>query len=403
MNAPAFFDIATHGQVFTAPAIVDAILGLRRNQGRVLEPACGDGAFAARLPDCVAIEIDPRHCPRGALNIDFFAYPETEKFDTIIGNPPYVRYQDIPASTRRLLRDGLFDARTNLYLFFIEKCIRHLALRGELIFITPRDFLKATAAVKLNRWLHEQGTITDAIELGDALIFADAKPNCLIWRFQLGNFQRETRYVDATRFISLEEALDANHFESRKFAECAGHLLFTRQDYPLRFSELFFVKVGAVSAADEIFTHEKHGNLDFVCSTTAQTGELRRMIYNECPPYLQQFKQRLLERRIRKFDESNWWQWGRGYHQSAQPRIYVNAKTRNPRPFFVHTCPNYDGAVLAIFPHDPAQDVHALCAALNEVDWNELGFVCDGRFLFSQRSLENAPLPQSFARFMPGK
>ncbi len=29
--------------------------------------------------------------------------------------------------------------------------------------------------------------------------------------------------------------------------------------------------------------------------------------------------------------------------------------------------------------------------ALNEVDWTDLGFVCDGRFLFSQRSLENAP------------
>lgn len=39
-----------------------------------------------------------------------------------------------------------------------------------------------------------------------------------------------------------------------------------------------------------------------------------------------------------------------------------------------------------------------LCDKLNEIDWQELGFVCDGRFLFSQRSLENAMLDSSFHR-----
>jgi hypothetical protein len=35
-----------------------------------------------------------------------------------------------------------------------------------------------------------------------------------------------------------------------------------------------------------------------------------------------------MARRIRSFDEFNWWQWGRGYYQSEQPRVYVNNKTR---------------------------------------------------------------------------
>ena len=113
-------------------------------------------------------------------------------------------------------------------------------------------------------------------------------------------------------------------------------------------------------------------------------------------------KTRLIARRIRPFDESNWWHWGRGYHQSTQPRVYVNNKTRRSRPFFVHCCNHYDGAVLAIFPRDPAVDVRALAEALNVVDWQELGFVCDGRFLFAQRSLEQTPLPESFRAFLPG-
>jgi hypothetical protein len=64
-------------------------------------------------------------------------------------------------------------------------------------------------------------------------------------------------------------------------------------------------------------------------------------------------RERLIARRIRPFDESNWWQWGRGYHQTDQPRVYVNNKTRRSQPFFVHPCKNYDGSVLAIFAHDP--------------------------------------------------
>ena len=96
-------DIARLGQVFTPEAVVRRMLALRRNAGRVLEPSCGDGAFARQLPGCTAIEVDARHCPPGALHQDFFAYPESEKFATIVGNPPYVRYQDIPETTRAWL------------------------------------------------------------------------------------------------------------------------------------------------------------------------------------------------------------------------------------------------------------------------------------------------------------
>ena len=35
------------------------------------------------------------------------------------------------------------------------------------------------------------------------------------------------------------------------------------------------------------------------------------------------------------------------------------------------------------------------------VDWQELGFVCDGRFLFAQRSLQNCMLPDVFRDVFP--
>jgi adenine-specific DNA-methyltransferase len=382
-------NIATHGQVFTPEPAVRRMLGLIRNSGRILEPACGDGAFVRAIPPhypaVVAVELDPAHCPAGALNMDFFTYPESEKFDTVIGNPPYVKARDILATTRRHFSTQLLDGHANLYLHFVEKCVRHLKPGGELIFITPRDFLKATGAARLNTWLYERGTITDFEDLGDAKIFADVVPNCAIWRYEVGDMSHRLR-------------------DGRRMVLAGGQILFTRGIYSVSLKSVFAVKVGAVSGADEVFTHADLGNADFVCSRTAQSGELRRMIFDAPLPYLEQFKERLLARRVARFDESNWWKWGRRHHVSDAPRIYVNGKTRNPRPFFTHACPNYDGAVLALFPHRKSKqpELARLVDMLNDVDWHELGFVCDGRFLFSQRSLENALLPEDFTAYEVG-
>lgn len=402
-------DVAALGQIFTPEPVVRAMLGLRRNRGSVLEPSCGDGAFLRHLPDAVGLEIDPDHCPPGARAMDFFAYPVREQFDTIIGNPPYVRFQEIAASTRALVAAAphvsRLDGRANLYLFFIEKCLRHLRPGGELIFITPRDFLKATSAVRLNRLLFEAGTITDAIELGDARVFPGAVPNCLIWRFEKGCFDRGMRYAEIGIGDDLAAALRAPGWERRHFIECAGHLMFARGDYPLRLSDVAFVKVGAVSGADEIYADAVQGNREFVCSSTVSTGLTRRMIWTEPggppPPALAPHRARLLQRKVTRFDDANWWMWGRMHYRSECPRVYVNGKTRVAQPFFIHDCKDYDGAVMAIFPHREDIDIAAFRDALNAVDWADLGFVCDGRFLFSQRSLENAPLPVAFAAFLP--
>lgn len=404
---PAAFDVAASalGQVFTPERIVRSMLRLRRNAGRVLEPSCGDGAFLRHLHHAVGIELDPRQCPAGALNMDFFAYPESEKFDTVIGNPPYVRYQDISPATRALLRRDGFDGRSNLYLFFIEKCLRHLAPGGELIFITPRDFLKSTSARNLNRRLHASGTITHAIDLGDARVFADAVPNCLIWRFELGNTCHHTACAHLGQSDDLAHSLEHPPWVYRHFSECAGHLLFSKGEYGLALADVASVRVGAVSGADPVFASATAGTRDFVNSATVRNGQTRRMIWvaptDPPPAALLPHKTRLLARRIRRFDENNWWHWGRGYPQTDAPRIYVNTKTRRNHPFFVHACTHFDGAVLGIFPHDPAIDLEAFRDALNEVDWKDLGFVCDGRYLFTQRSLENAPLPERFRSFLP--
>lgn len=398
-SLPPEKDVRTLGQVFTPRSVVNFMISLRQRQGRILEPSCGDGAFVRVLSDCTAIEIDSRLAPASALRADFFAISPELKFPSVIGNPPYVRFRDIPTATRRLLETTLLNGHANLYLHFIEKAVRHLTDDGELIFITPREFLKATAAAQLNAWLYQQGTITHAVELGDARIFDDASPNCLIWRFEKGNVTRQTRYAVISSMDNWEARLKSPTWKTVQFTESAGQLLFGQIDTSLLLRDIASVKVGAASGANDIYADPVHGNRQFVYSQTRRTGKTRAMIWpegNHIPDALLAHRDRLLRRDIRPFDESNWWQWGRGYPLSDHPRIYVNALTRERHPFFLHDSKHFDGSVLAVFPHDPASDLNSLCEGLNAVDWTAAGFVCDGRVRFTQRSLENAPLPQAF-------
>ncbi|MDR2837950.1 MAG: class I SAM-dependent methyltransferase [Azonexus sp.] len=381
-------DVAKLGQVFTPPRVVDFMLNLCRNQGRFLEPSVGDGAFFKALrqrgADCVGIEIDPRVAPPGVEIGDFFAYPLTEQFDSIVGNPPYVRYRDIAAETRARFDSRLFDTRSNLFLFFIEKAIRHLRPGGELIFIVPRELIKLTAAHKLNAWLYTQGSITHFYETGDTRVFAGATPNCCIFRFEKGRFDRHMA-------------------DGRVFTESNGQLMFLRDDHGVRLADVFSVKVGAVSGADGIYTHPE-GNMEFVCSKTVDSGRTRRMLYGIQHPHLEKHKEKLLARRVIQFDESNWWQWGRDCPFNELPRIYVNGRTRRAEPFFLHDCKNFDGSILALFPKNQRikrRELIECTIMLNrDVDWQQLGFICDGRFLFTQRSLQNCLLPAKFSRFI---
>jgi adenine-specific DNA-methyltransferase len=241
--------------------------------------------------------------------------------------------------------------------------------------------LKATSAIKLNKFIYAQGTITDIIELGDKKIFKDALPNTVIWRFAKNNFSRLS-------------AIKKNFILNK------GQLLFTKNSYNIDFCNVATVKVGAVSGADKYFTH--NDGIEFVCSYTNKTGQTKKMLYSTKHNHLEYYKDILIKRKIRKFTQNNWWEWGRKYHKSEARRIYVNNKTRNKKPFFISKIKAYDGSILAIFPKKKLSELQlqSLCTAFNNVNWQELGFIVDGRFIFSQKSLENTILPINFKEFL---
>lgn len=384
-----FDKVSNLGQVYTPMDIVNRMISIRSNFGSILEPSSGDGSFSKLIYDITSIELDSENAHPNSIIMDFFDYSIDNKFDTIIGNPPYVSYKNIIESTSSKIK-GLdylsnYDNRTNLYVYFIHKCILHLNDGGEIIFITPREFIKNTSSIVLNRFIYESGTITNWYEYGDKVIFPGYSPSVVIWRFEKDNFSRKTITNDGERNFILSN----------------GQLLFNNlSDYSVKFSDLFSVKVGAVSGMDEIYTHPE-GTYEFVCSSTKRDGSLRRMYYQEVNPYIESHKEILINRKIKKFNENNWWEWGRPIQVNNLKRIYVNCKTRDMQPFFLNDHNMYDGSILAIFPKNQNIDLNQCVSMLNgSVDWSELGFKIGGRLCFSQKSLENIILPSEFSRFI---
>ncbi len=358
-----------YGQFFSPDKLVKQCISIIENtNGRLLEPSCGDGAFGELIDkkDSVFIEIDKNVITDSrVLNVDFFDYPISEKFDTIIGNPPYVDNSILPEKYKS--ESGI---QLNLYLLFIEKCIKHLNHNGELIFIVPRDFIKATSARSINKKLYETGTITHFYDYGDEKLFDGACPNVCVFRFQKDNFTRRTKTFNG----------------SFDFLESDGIISFGDSKNSSRLGDLFEVKVGAVSGADKYFIREDSGE-DFVYSKTRVSGATRKMLYGEIDDALKDNKTALIDRRIKNFSEDNWFEWGRVVNFCEdRERIYVNCKTRISKPFFCHPCKKWDGSVLALFPKRKMDINHAI-DILNNFDWSAAGFMTGGRYLFSQKAL----------------
>lgn len=87
---------------------------------------------------------------------------EEEKYEVVVGNPPWVRLHDLDASTRAEARSKFRTARGpfDLCYLFVEKALRMLAAGGELALIVPRGIQYQPAAGPLRDLLTTTGSWT---------------------------------------------------------------------------------------------------------------------------------------------------------------------------------------------------------------------------------------------------
>jgi SAM-dependent methyltransferase len=183
-----------------------------------LDPGCGKGEFIDGvirwcshyghcIPRTVGIESHPEHAsaardrfcevPQVEIRHADFLTTSSERFDFVIGNPPYVPITGLTTSERDAYRKHYAAAnrRFDLYLLFFEQALRLLRPTGRLVFITPEKFLyvdtgRAVRAL-LGRVGVEEFHFLDEETFGELVTYplvstvmtsADARPTRVIHR-----------------------------------------------------------------------------------------------------------------------------------------------------------------------------------------------------------------------------
>ncbi len=203
------------GEVYTP---LDVALGMVRRMRwpqdgpRLLDPACGDGVFLeAALRRLAELDLSrsrrteivehiqgwDTHPPAiagcrarlarvsaelgldGAVPrlVERDALPDTgERFDAVLGNPPYLEAKRMPAALKAHVKrccpvaaTGAFD----LYGAFVERAFTALEPGGELCLIIPNRFLVTAYARKLRRLLLGEASVR-VVDLSTSRVFADA-------------------------------------------------------------------------------------------------------------------------------------------------------------------------------------------------------------------------------------
>ena len=99
------------------------------------------------------------------------------EYDYVVGNPPYVRIQNLPDRQKQMM-DQLYEATTgnyDIYCPFYERGLDWLAEdSGKLGFITPNQFMVTDYGEGLRRVLLRAGRLEEVYDFRDSGVFEDA-------------------------------------------------------------------------------------------------------------------------------------------------------------------------------------------------------------------------------------
>lgn len=297
------------GRVYTPTPLVERILDLAGYVAptlagkRILDPACGDGQFlvevARRIADAVPADrlraalgclhgwdldeaalaacrarLDAVVAPFGIRDFDWNVrvrnslyafsadplFPPAERFDFIVGNPPYVRIQHLSEADRQFVRTRFaFCAAgsTDLYIAFFELAFSLLTEAGTVGFITPNTFFHTSTARALRRFLAEKHRLRHVINFGHRQVFPDATTYVAI---TIASAQPAAAFVyeDAAEEVSTTTIVPADALSGQdvwRFGALAapdeGAAPADDRFRPLR--EVATISVGLATLADPIF------------------------------------------------------------------------------------------------------------------------------------------------------
>jgi len=106
---------------------------------------------------------------------DRFGRPlENPGFDAVIGNPPYVRQEQLSANKPHLKKAfETYSGVADLYVYFYEQSHRILRREGRFGMITSNKFIRAAYGERLRAFLADRATVELIIDFGDLPVFPE--------------------------------------------------------------------------------------------------------------------------------------------------------------------------------------------------------------------------------------
>ena len=174
----------------------------------ILEPSCGDGVFIHAVVNdnrfdqstIEGIEIDQeavaplineyKDSKRVTIKqADFFDFYREEgqnsRYDIIVGNPPYIRYQYLEEKQRTemskiLSANGMKENKLiNTWVAFTVACVQMLSHEGVIAFVIPAEILQVAYAKDLRLFLSNNLDAISLITFRD-LIFPDIEQEVVV-------------------------------------------------------------------------------------------------------------------------------------------------------------------------------------------------------------------------------
>ena len=142
-------------------------------------------------------------------------------FDAVIGNPPYIRVQEIGRDVADYCRarfqtaHGSFDA----YVVFLERGLSLLAPHGRLGFIVPNKVFKLDYGERLRELFSRQELVEEVLDFGASQLFAGATNyTCILVLDRSGVPELSYRRFRGTRAAVLGELAAPSRLPAERFA-----------------------------------------------------------------------------------------------------------------------------------------------------------------------------------------
>lgn len=310
-------DRKVNGAFFTPTYIVDFIIKeiSPKFEDKCLDPSCGCGAFLIGLVEfyqktfnksvkeitqsnIYGSDILDYNIKRskiilsllGLLNdeiieeTDFNIYHQdslranwNNKFEVIVGNPPYVKYQDLNDENRLYLTQNwktIENGTFNLYFAFFELGYNLLSVKGKIGYITPNNYFTSLAGLSLRKYFTQNKCLTRIVDFRHkkvfdaqtytAITFANKKINESILFDKIKDEQSCPDFLtSANGSPNYWENLNVKKWRLLKTAEQENIKQIENIGTPIK--QLFNIAAGIATLKDEVFfvdaKNEKNGYL----------------------------------------------------------------------------------------------------------------------------------------------